>query len=323
MSQVATNNNKPATTQAKEVAKISPLLPIAVLLASAAQCYYVLHVRLMGSPNGMRELERICSTQVDKYFSHLDLNRGTCKLVEAFRAAVYNPATKVVLLEFAALVAVITLIAVISSNRSSAGFIVKWGSTAFLMVMQVLGGAVALPILFANVVWNSSSSARASFIPSGTARALYPALFCGFLAPSLVLVAPEPFQKGGILDQALAFWQIFPILVSIVTMVLAFCFTGIGIAKTTSDAMISTTFIVSTMDNVILFSFLMHAMSIYAAYDQGLTVMDFVPLVTMSSLAEVMHAFFVIDFLGFLVAVWTLIFYDTSRFAGVGKTSIR
>lgn len=319
----AASTTKPrAASVPKEVTQINPLMPISVLVLTAAQAYKILHKYCLASESGLKTLHELCALQDRRYVSDVTLNRGICLLVEFFKAAIEDPISHVLLVEFASVVAVATLIGLISANRSSAGTTVRWGTTAFLMFMQVVGGAIALPIYFALIVYHSSSSARASFIPSGIARALLPALVCGFVLPSVALVAPGIFPSRSVWELALAIWQLFPILVSVINMVLGFCFTGVRGSKTTSDAMISTTFIVGTMDTVILGSFLMHVYALYSVYTHGFMPMDFLPAIKMETLTQVVHAFFTFDFLGFLISIWTLIFYDTSRFAGVGKTSV-
>lgn len=306
----------------REVTHINPLMPISVLILTAAQAYKVLFKICLGHEYGLRALSQACALQSSRYVSDETSNRGICIYVEVFKTAIENPITRILLVEFAGLVAVVTLIGFISANRSSAGSPVRWGTTAFLMLMQAIGGAIALPIYYSLIIYNSSSSARASFIPSGFARALLPALVCGYVLPTVAIVAPEIFPTIDIWEWVIVYWQIFPVLVSSINMVLGFCFTGVRGSKTTSDAMISTTFIIGTMDTVILGSFLMHLYALSAVYNQGLGPSDFIPDIKMQTTSQIVHAFFSFDFLGFLVSTWTLIFYDTSRFAGVGKTSV-
>lgn len=183
--------------------------------------------------------------------------------------------------------------------------------------------AVVLPIYYILIVWKSSSSARASFMPSGSARALLPAVLFGFLIPSIFLLAPEFFQNQAFLEWGIAVWQLFPILVSFVATTLGFCFSGSDSRSiTTTEAVISTTFIVSSLDTTILISFVLHLYAIYSIYNQGLTISTFLPNSDFGTAEDAFYAFFAIDLLGCLISTWTLIFYDTSRYAGVGKTSV-
>ncbi|CCG84143.1 protein of unknown function [Taphrina deformans PYCC 5710] len=307
---------------AKEVAKISPLLPIAVLLITSAQAYKVLHKHCLANPNGLQALSQLCAVQPGHYFANQDADRATCLLVESFKVAINDAATYTLLLEFCPLVALMMLVGIISANRSSAGVAVRWGTTATYLAMQIVTAAVTLPLYFSLIVWNSSSSARASFVPSGVSRALLPALACGYGVPVLAMMAPSALTDSAAWEWAIASWQIFPIFVSVIGVVLAFCFTGVTGGQTTSDAMMSTTFIVCTMDTVILGSVAVHAYALYFAHTSDLVLSSLIPSIELSSLTQVMHALFTFDFLGCMIAIWTLIFYDTTRFAGVGKTSL-
>lgn len=312
----------------KSVTKISPLLPIAILLVTSAQAYKVLHKFILATPQASK-IDEICAKIPGRYFGSLGmvdlrpLDGLTCALVQIFSVVIYHPASRIVLLEFMGLIAVVAIIGLISSSRSSAGTLVKWGTTTAFMIMQVIGGAVVLPIYYILIVWKSSSSARASFMPSGSARALLPAVLFGFLIPSIFLLAPEFFQNQAFLEWGIAVWQLFPILVSFVATTLGFCFSGSDSRSiTTTEAVISTTFIVSSLDTTILISFVLHLYAIYSIYNQGLTISTFLPNSDFGTAEDAFYAFFAIDLLGCLISTWTLIFYDTSRYAGVGKTSV-
>ncbi|KAJ8607097.1 hypothetical protein MRB53_040533 [Persea americana] len=230
--------------------------------------------------------------------------------------------TKALCMEFLTVIAVLTVIGVISANRSSAGPIVRWGTTFFFLVMQAIGGGVALPIYFCFIVYNGSQSARASFVPSGWARSLLPAIMVGYFLPCVTMLLPTLFTQRQ-QDVGLAIWQAFPAYVSLIAAILAVIFTGSGlVAMSTSDAMVSTTLIISTMDFMVLASIIGHVYAIYIAYSDGMTLASFIPEVNLTTPEHVSHAFLTFDFLACMIALWTLIFYDTTRFAGVGKTSI-
>lgn len=306
----------------KQVIKISPMLPITVLLMVSAQGYKFIHkYSLQGtSPSAFSQT---CSHLSGRYFADWEpLDAVTCNLVQFWLAAVHDPATRIVLFEFLGLIATVVVVGLISMNRSSAGFVVKWGTTSFWLISQVLGAAVIFPIYFSLIVYKSSSSARASFMPSGSARAILPALILGYLIPSAALMSPGFFPDKMVFEWVVAAWQLFPIAVSVVAIVLGLGFNGVGGSMTTSDAMISTTLIIGSMDTVVLMSFLLHIYALYSVYVQNITYLDFVPGLDMNSPIEAARTLLSFDFTCCLVAVWTLIFYDTSRFAGVGKTSI-
>lgn len=308
---------------AREVNTISPLLPISVLLVSAAQSFNLLHKQCLQSPK-VDEWAQTCRTLGGRYLGHASLSRidsTICLMVQFFSAGVDDSATKVLWIEFLGLFGTIILVGYISANRSSAGRIVKWGTTIAFVLMQLFGAAVVSPLYYAMIVYKGSSSARASFIPSGWARTLLPSLIVAFIIPSMVMVVPELFTEYH-REMAIAIWQPFPIAFSLMSIILALCFTGSGSSKSTSDAMVSTALIISSMDFMVVLSTLCHLYAVYIIYTERLPLRSFVPDLELMSTSAVTQAFLSFDFLGCMISLWTLIFYDTSRFAGVGRTSV-
>ena len=311
------------TLPTKQVNPISPLLPISVLIVTSAQAYNIMHRHCLSSPHVQTWIAQ-CEANPGQFLSYKSLrtlDTVTCVLVKFFAAAWDDSASKALCSEFMALFGIVTLIMMISSNRSSAGSFVRWGSTIVFLLMQILGAGVVLPVYLSVIVYNGSRSARASFIPSGWARALLPTLIVAYLLPSMSMMIPSLFtarqQEIGI-----ALWQPFPVYVSAIAAVLALLFTGSGTAMSTSDAMVSTTLIVSSMDFMVLVSVLCHIYAISIVYTAGTPLSAFIPLSNLPTPASVSHGFLTFDMLAVLVSLWTLIFYDTTRFAGVGKTSI-
>lgn len=308
---------------AKQVNPISPLLPISVLLVSAAQSFNLLHKHCLRSPF-IEAWAQTCESSPRQYITHPafgTLDTITCVLVEFFSAAVNDVATNVLAVEFLCLFGTMLLIGYISANRSSAGKAVRWGTTAAFMLAQLLGAAVVYPVYVSMIVYKGSTSARASFVPSAWARTLLPAVFVSFIVPSLVLVFPKLLSTDQT-NMVIAVWQLFPIAFTVVSSVLALCLTGSGHSLSTSDMMVSTALIISSMDFMVLISFLAHLYAVYLTYANSLAPASFVPDSALSSPLAVTKAFFTFDFVGCMVATWTLIFYDTSRFASVGRTSL-
>lgn len=312
----------------QSVSKINPLLPIAVLLVTSAQAYKLLHKFILSTPQAEFSFDT-CVRFPRRYFDTYggvdlaSLDKITCILVRLFNIVIRDPLSRILLAEFLGLITVIMLIGLICSRRSSAGGIVKSFTTLAFVAMQFFGGAVVLPLYFVPIVWKSSSSARASFIPSASARALLPAVIIGLLVPSVSLLYPELFQSQHMLDWTIAVWQIFPITVSSLATALSVCFGGSdGKSLGTTDAVISTSILITSFDTTILLSIALHIYSIYASRSQELSLSSFWPKSNFRTEEEAFYSFFAIDLLGCMTAIWTLIFYDTSRYAGVGKTSI-
>jgi hypothetical protein len=305
---------------AKQVSRISPLLPIAALLAiQAFDNYHLLHV-ILGNPLA-KELGRNCPSGTGIFNIIEALDTTVCGLSNAFEVALADSVNRVVLAEFSTLIAACAVIAHIAANRSSASLPVRYGATFFLIMGQLVGIANVMPIFYALIIWRSSASARASFVPSGVSRALLPALIVGYIFLTAPMQFPHLLSKESfrvIMD----LWQPFPVYLSILLAILGSYFYAISNRQlTASDAVISTTFIVSTTDFLVLCSMLTHGLAIYLYFSLNVSIKDFVPNLELKTASDCLRAFFILDFLGCLTSTWTLIFYDTTRFAGLGRAS--
>ncbi|ORY78507.1 hypothetical protein BCR37DRAFT_394459 [Protomyces lactucae-debilis] len=304
----------------KQVSRISPYFPIAVLLAiQAFDNYHLLHV-VLGHPLAST-VEQGCPARTGAFALIPPLNKICCILSNAFEIAMGDPVCRVVLAEFSVLIAAVAVISHIAANRASASWPVKYGATIVLVLGQLLGVANIMPIFYALIIWRSSASARASFLPSGVSRALLPAIVVGYFFLTAPMLVPDMFTKGT-LRMTMELWQPFPIYLAALMAVLGSYFYAISNRQlTASDAVISTSFLVSTTDFLVLCSLLTHGLAIYFFVTLRPALKDFIPNLDMRTATDVYRTFFLFDFIGCLTATWTLIFYDTTRFAGLGRAS--
>lgn len=317
---------------AAQVTRVSPLAPIGVLLGLLAIALHVLHGTVI-LRNGTGELLRTtCNRplyQADRYVSFIpkqyrgdwsrEVNNVFCFFARFFQASLDNPAQVPIIAEFVPLLGMVVAVFYIAAYRSSAGFVVRWSPFFFLVVTQLLGAAVAAPTMLAFVVYYGSRSARASFIPSGVARALMPAVEVGYFLPIYFMQLKGVLSDSAI-DWAITIWNPFPIYVAILLFVLSSSFHSPY--RNTSDAMVSTTFIVAFMDFIVLTSFLFHLRAVYAVATNGLGLADYAIDLSSRDLAANVHTFLTVDFLVTAGALWTLVVYDSSRFANLGTTSV-
>ena len=317
---------------ASQVARVSPLAPIGVLIALLAVALHLMHGTVMLGNGTVQQLRNTClmPTYQGRYVTFIPKQyRGEwtnhandlfCFFARFFQASLENPAQVPIIAEFVPLLGLTVAVFYIAANRSSAGLVVRWGPFFFLVVTQLLGAAIATPAMLTWVVYYGSRSARASFIPSGVARALMPAIEVGYFLPIYFLQLKGIISDSAI-DWAITIWNPFPVYVAILLLVLGASFHSPQ--RNTSDAMVSTTFIVAFMDFIVLTSFLFHLRAVYACLTNGLSLSDYLLDFSTTNLTTNVHAFLTVDFLVTTGSLWTLIVYDSSRFANLGTTGVR
>ncbi|BFZ56061.1 hypothetical protein PYCC9005_003103 [Savitreella phatthalungensis] len=309
-----------------QVTRTNPLLPIGVLVGLAASFQQLGQHVLFGN-KVIAKLEQACVNPkyIGKYIPlewgdyGRAVNKVCCIAPKFFQPALESSVQTPFLSEFVPLFGLLAVIVHIAANRSSAGFLVRWSPTFFLLLAQFLGAGFAAPVALSLVVFYGSRSARASFIPSGIARSLLPALTLGYLIPSVIVLA-KGLVDDAVLDWGIILWQPFPLYMAIIIIFLSNFFHSP--ARNTSDAMVSTTFIVSTTDAVVLVSFLMHLRAIYLAYTNGLDLASYLPNLKTTDIPANVHTFLFFDFLSTIGSLWTLVIYDTTRFANLGTFSV-
>ncbi|PSN72628.1 FAD/NAD(P)-binding domain-containing protein [Corynespora cassiicola Philippines] len=106
-------------------------------------------------------------------------------------------------------------------RRGSKGSLISW-PTFFGLAMHVGGIGVIAPAYFLFSVWTTSSSSYKScvgrHIPESTARAILPAIFVGYVAPTFLMFFPLVFKSY--LQELVAMWPFLEIVVGVIVFVL-------------------------------------------------------------------------------------------------------